>query len=153
MTVPLPNPTLPYAEQDTLTLLAMLLWGECRGESADGKRAVANVVRNRVLLSPKYGDGWVRVMLRPFQFSCFLTADPNASKLLRPTEHGSLETWQECGEVAEQVFGGTQPDPTNGATHYCTIAAPRLTHVWPPAWTWAMQARGTVGAHAFFREG
>ena len=37
-------------------LLALVLYGESRGESWQGKIAVLNIVRNRVIETPKYSD-------------------------------------------------------------------------------------------------
>ena len=84
-------PDKPLAEQPPVSLLALTLWGEARGEPVLGKRAVAWVVRNRMSIAeawlerkgrqhPLFGDGTVAgVVLRPYQFSCWLKGDPTSA--------------------------------------------------------------------------
>lgn len=133
---------------DELTLLAMLLWGEARGESYEGKIAVAWVVRNRVAVSStrRFGSGWRGVMLRPRQFSCFLESDPNAHKLRMPLRYESALVWDECYRAAAAVFFDLVPDPVAGADHYHTTGV-------QPAWSRGVQPVATVGNHRFFRLG
>lgn len=99
-------------------LAAMLVWGEARGESAEGKAAVISVAVNRTKI------GWPlrNVILAPWQFSSFNMDDPNREKLLMPVTHSSAAIWTECYDIADSVLRGSTPDPTNGANHYCTVS-------------------------------
>lgn len=65
-----------YTEAD-ITMLAQVIYGEARGEDADGKIAVANVVMNRVL-SRKFGNSLAAVITAPSQFTGYRsTITPN----------------------------------------------------------------------------
>ena len=130
--------TLP--EQPPELLLALTLYGEARGETAQGKRAVAWVVRNRMERAaeymklkgrqhPLFGDGTVAgVVLRPWQFSCWNRGDPNLHKLMdivqTDGESAGAGLWAVLRAVARGVLAEPPewPDPTFGATHYVTVA-------------------------------
>lgn len=132
------DPKLTLQEQPDELLLALTLYGEARGETALGKRAVAWVVRNRRELAeawlakrgrahPLFGNGTIAgVVLRPWQFSCWNKGDPNLHKLMDIVQsdgasvHGGL--WGVLKAVAKGVLEGEWDDPTFGATHYCTVA-------------------------------
>ena len=74
---------------------ARSIWGEARGESAEGQAAVAWVMRNRVMAArafiakqkrahPLYGDGTLAGACRaPRQFSAWNVEDANRGKLLQ----------------------------------------------------------------------
>ena len=143
--VPVPDPDKPPAEQTTEMLLAMLLWGEARGEGLIGMRAVAQVVANRVRRGGWFGRGWRDVMLKPYQFSCFLPDDPQAGWLLKPLAHGSSETWQKCLFVAREALEQRLPDVVDGATHYYAVSIPA------PRWAKEMTFVRQLGRHRFYR--
>ena len=131
-------PDKPLAEQPPASLLALTLWGEARGEPVLGKRAVAWVVRNRMSIAeawlerkgrqhPLFGDGTVAgVVLRPYQFSCWLKGDPNSvhmhEAIATEAANFSPGLWAILKAVAKGVLADVPEwaDPTYGATHYCT---------------------------------
>lgn len=129
---------LTLAEQPPELLLALTLYGEARGETALGKRAVAWVVRNRMAQAERYiakrgrshplfGNGTVAgAVLKPWQFSCWNKGDPNLPKLLDIVqtngESAGAGLWAVLKAVAQGVLEGEWDDPTFGATHYCTLA-------------------------------
>jgi N-acetylmuramoyl-L-alanine amidase len=137
-----------FEDVDDLTLLACLVWGEARGETAEGRLAVAWVVRNRRLHpSPsRFGATWQAVMLRPYRFSCFLASDPNSRKMLSPTTHGTPEVWRQCYLAAAAVYFNLSPDPTGGADHYHTAGV-------APVWSKGRQPTAVIGHHRFFKLG
>lgn len=145
---PLPDPKLPIEAQEVTTLFAMLLYGEARGETPEGRAAVGNVVLNRVL-SGKYpgGQDWRSVMLAPFQFSCFLQNDPNRAKLLEPTKHDSQEVWNSCYAIAATIYGGDGKDNTGRATHYFSTYM-----IKPPTWANSFIHTVDIGKHRFYRD-
>lgn len=122
-------------------LLALVVWREARGEPVPGKLAVAWSIRNRVQHPSWWGQDWVTVILKPWQYSSFNPTDPNAVKW--PSETDSA--WQACLDVATQVYAGQGTDPTSGAHSYYDDSIP------PPEWTKAMTATVKVGALNFFR--
>ncbi len=119
------NP-LPYKDLSDLVLLELCVWREARGESLDGKRAVAHVIRNRVYGATKWwGHDWQSVILHPWQFSSFNAADPNADKWPDDTD----PSFAECCQAAVPVYLGSDTDLTNGATYYHDTSMG-----WPHAW-------------------
>ncbi len=151
MILKLPDPARPIHEQDDDVLLAMCLWGEARGEMPAARLAVGNVVHNRLQRDLRcYGRTWRTVILHPYAFSCFLPADPNRAKLLRPLLYGSGALWSECIVVARMLIAGAGEDNTLGATHYYDASL----DVHPPAWASSPQMKPTVtiGRLRFFRE-
>lgn len=145
----LPDPTRPLEEQEEDVLLAMCIFGEGRGQSDEAKLGVANVVRTRVQARRKhYGLGWAGVILKPLQFSCFNSNDPNRPKLLEPLKWEQLPTWASCWEIARKVYQGIERDNTLGATHYFDDSlAPH-----PPPWAARMTPTVKISALNFFRE-
>jgi len=129
-----------------IPLLALLLWGEARGETTVGMLAVAHVVLNRVARDGWYGESVKEVILKPWQFSCF-NPDSLVRRLLE--ERGkSSEAFPDiarCMLVAELALAGFTVDPTGGATHY---HAQRVT----PDWADGMTKTVRIGEHIFLRE-
>lgn len=118
---PLPNPNLALDKQDPLTLLAMCVWAEARGEVNAARQGVASVVRNRVGYQGKYGEKFAGVILKPYQFSSFNVGDPNREKMLCPLENqGALaeKVWDDCYSIAQGIYIGTLADNTEGAVFY-----------------------------------
>ena len=114
----IPDPTIPFPEQPHDILLAMLLFGEARGEPTVAKLAVANVVRNRILAGRYGGADWPKVILHPLQFSCFNENDPNRIKVVEPLKWAKPDVWGECLEIAQSILYGTAHDNTRRSTHY-----------------------------------
>lgn len=127
---PLPDQSRPLAEQPIAVLLAMLLFGEARGQSYRAKLAVGSVVRNRVQLnSPEFGHDWVSVITRPYAFSCLLANDPNHDKLWNPVAHESQDVWDECWHAACETLANTV-DHSFGAVFYFSRPIESPPHVW-----------------------
>jgi N-acetylmuramoyl-L-alanine amidase len=119
----------PYKNLSDLALLELCIWREARGESFDGKRGVAHVIRNRTQISTwwngRIAGSVQRVVLQPYQFSSFNSGDPNADKWPMDTDTEFVES----SVVATLVWLGKNPDNTDGATHYYDISID-----WPEAW-------------------
>lgn len=140
-----------------LQVFAKTLWGEARGQGVLGMEAVAWVIRNRVRADlggdgkpDWWGEGWIGVCLAPHQFSCWNMDDPN--RPLLETVDDSQESFLQALHVASGVMLGLLYDPTNGATHYHTLACPSWAHTWPPTWAAGMKQTAVVGGHAFYRD-
>lgn len=111
-----PDQSRSIEEQDEDVLLAMLVWGEGRGEPPEGRSAIAHVALTRKSLKP--GSTLREIILKRKQFSCFNANDPNRAKLLRPTEHEGLGLWVACWRSALEALTGQSTSPAHGATHY-----------------------------------
>lgn len=84
---------------EELDLLARVVYGEARGESFEGKLAVASVVMNR-LEDSRFGDTLEEVVYQRGQFDCVTQKD--------------WEEWQpdaECYKAAQQVLAGHRSLP------------------------------------------
>jgi spore germination cell wall hydrolase CwlJ-like protein len=142
---------------------ARTLYGEARGETEIGQRAVAWVMRNR-LYSGKYGHTLASVCMWPLQFSCWNEKDPNRVKMCELTD--SDPTLLTLADMLNTVMNAkSAEDITDGATHYyspnalpeVTLPVPGTTdktyvsHV-APSWAAAMQYVGTFGTQRFYRE-
>lgn len=123
-------------------ILALTLWYESRGESHEGRMAVASVVWNRAAESRgKYDLAWV--VLRPHQFACWTGRDTR--NLTEPIcDKIEAGVWQDCVKIAESMVDGTFKATTT-ATHYYN---PRYAS---PAWADQLADRTEIGNHVFGR--
>ncbi len=128
-----------FYRMDEKTLLATCLYGEAAGESYQGKFAVGCVIRNRVNAPGWWGDSYTRVILSPFQFSCF-NEDAPTLKMMRAPKGNA---WLECLKAAEAILTG-EADITDGATHYFA------TYIKVPEWSKRMRQTIQIGPHKFF---
>ncbi len=124
-------------------LLTLVIYGEARGEPPVGKLAVAHVILNRVAHPCWWGDSIKSVILKPKQFSCFNSSDPNRGLLLRATHTSYYDP--SSLTVAQLALAGHTTDPTDGATHYCALSC-------RPAWERDMEFVVRINRHRFFRE-
>jgi len=133
---------------DATDILARTIFGEARGEYAEGGMApliaVGNVVMNRVRLRGPYGQSIEEVCLRPKQFSCWNGGDPNRPLLMRPEIPDPVFTV--CFQVAQKVASQEWPDLTRGSDHYHTITLPTL-----PSWARGHRPRVRFGNHVFYQ--
>ena len=121
--------------------LTTAIYYEAATEPADGKRAVAQVVLNRVL-HPAFPNsvcdvvyqGSERVTGCQFSFTC-------DGSLLRPP---ARREWEESATVAADALAGRVFAPVGLATHYHTW------RVWP-RWGRSLVSTVAVGAHIFHR--
>lgn len=127
-----------------LVLLMIAIYREARGEPDEAKVAVGWVIRNRTQKPGKtwYGDSWIEVILKPYQFSSFNAHDPNATKLPAANDPS---LWP-CMMAAKKVYDGTAPDPTFGSTYYHDIS------IEAPDWAKTMIPTVNIGKLKFFRE-
>lgn len=131
-------------QKEQVDTLARTAWGEARGEGLQGLQAVCNVVMNRVKRGGWYGVTPKEVCLKPYQFSCWLTSDPNRSKLLAVDE--SDEQFRQAKEIATLAVQGVLPDITGGAINY--LALNSLSKM--PSWTKTMKKTASIGNHTFY---
>lgn len=110
--------------------LAVAIYHEARGEHEIGKRAVAEVVLNRVR-SPDFPDTVCGVVFQHRQFSYIeRSAHRNVSSEL---------------SLARQMLAGKLPRVLPaGTTHYHSTTV-------SPYWAAAMRVVGHIGNHIFYR--
>ena len=129
--------------QDQELYMAKTMWGEARGEGLAGMQAVGNVIMNRVDAGSWYGASIKDVVLKPYQFSCWNSNDPNRAKIDALTV-SQLESSMAL-PLARQIIAGDLPDITGGATHY---HAKSIT----PSWASKMKRTAMIGNHIFYKE-
>jgi N-acetylmuramoyl-L-alanine amidase len=130
-----------FADLTDAETLALLLFGEARGESYGGQVAVAWVVRNRAN-ARQWPDTVKAVALQPYQFSCFNPSDRNFPLLRSMAIHKSIP--DVLLTLANRVLNGDIKDPTQGATNYHTVSI-------RPKWAGSLVYTVTIGAHKFYR--
>ena len=133
---------------EDLVIAARTVYGEARGESFEGKRAVAHVLLNR--LRAGNSSSLAGVCLRPLQFSCWNRGDPNLPRLLAAgfDDRGFRDCLRAVIEACDET------DPTAGATHYLNRAAwTRMQGApahGPQNWAKGLQPSAEIGGHLFF---
>jgi len=133
---------------DEVDVMAKTLYGEARGEGLIGVEAIACTIMNRHKIALSKGDYWwgktiKEICLKPFQFSCWNTNDPNFKKIRDVSYENPV--FKMCCRVSERAMTGFLPDITNGATHYHT----KTTN---PAWARHLVPVEEIGNHLFYRE-
>jgi N-acetylmuramoyl-L-alanine amidase len=123
--------------------LARTLWGEARGESPEGREAIAAVVLNRLKrgLPSRFGDSIAGVCKHRQQFSCWNEGDPNLEQLRSVTTEDA--TFRECLDTSTRAADGQLADPTEGSDHYHTVDV-------SPEWSRGKTPIKTIGHHQFF---
>ncbi|HEV2596010.1 MAG TPA: cell wall hydrolase [Sphingomicrobium sp.] len=144
-----PNPAAaPFVFQgnaatrnQALTCLASAIYYEAGNQDADGERAVAQVVLNRVRHPAFPGticgvvyEGSTKPTGCQFTFTCDNSLD----------RQPDTEGWRRALAVAEAALNGFVYDPVGWATHY------HADYV-VPVWAATMAKNAVVGAHLFYR--
>lgn len=136
---PSPNETLA---------LARTLYGEARGEGAEGMAAVAHVIINRRWDSKgRWPKSIEKVCHQPWQFSCWNNGDPNRDKIKALTEEDLATNydWRLAYSVAMACLAGVGEDVTEGANHYFN---PNVVY---PEWAKGVTPTVKVLNHVFLK--
>lgn len=130
-------------KDNAYTVISLTLWGECRGESYEGKLWVASVIWNRALNYMKNHDCtnikavMKYICLQPKQFSCWTSEDEFNQE--EPTE---CQAWDDCFSITTSMFLG-RFIPSSTVTHY------HATYV-TPYWASSLKKIKQVGNHIFY---
>jgi spore germination cell wall hydrolase CwlJ-like protein len=124
-----------------ITVAAITVYREARGESYAAKLGVARVLRNRTVDGrwPNTLDG---VALQPKQFSSFNKTDLNAT--LFPLRYNKIE-WEAFMDSARAVVESELVDPVDGANHYFD------TSIAMPSWAKTMIFIKQIGKLKFYK--
>jgi spore germination cell wall hydrolase CwlJ-like protein len=123
-----------------LSILTRTLYGEARGDTEQGRIAIAWVVRNR---AKHAGTTVAHECLRRSQFSAWNSGDPNLREIA--TVAGDDPVFLECLWAALTVLLGKAPDPTSNSRHYHTPAV-------SPHWAEGHTPVATIGGHVFYND-
>lgn len=98
-----------------IALLALTLWREARGESRDARIAVAHTVKNRLSKPGWWGNDWISVLTKKWQYSSL--TDPKDGQLTA-WPAASDHVFEECLEIAQAVIEGTIRSQLAGIDSY-----------------------------------
>ena len=143
----------PNAPPDAQDVLAMTIWGESRGESEEGRRAVASVIYNRSQwkgnsnlfmrgITPEglaTDRGRIRaVCLAKSQFSCWKW------NVFTQEEPKPCSQWSDCCWVSKNVLCGVWK-PSISSVYY------HADYITPPSWTKDLEVECKIGKHIFYK--
>ena len=98
-----------------IVLLGLTLWREARGEPYEAKIAVAHTVKNRLDHPGWWGNDWISVLTKKWQYSSL--TDPN-DKQLTSWPKADEHVFEECLTIAERVVTGMYNSPLKGIDSY-----------------------------------
>lgn len=120
-------------------IIALTLWGEARGESVEGKLAVASVIWLRAGKDP---SRLAVVCRKPKQFSCWNDGAPVPPVSVSPA-------WEACKAIAQLLAKGRGSfAATVEADHYHATSMKQT-----PYWAEGMKEVKTIGGHVFYNSG
>lgn len=140
-------------------LMALVIYGEARGESREGKIAVGSVILERVEHRKWDGENIHEVCLMPYQFSCLLPDDPNFDPLTFIADDFDLKRTRssvlaECYWIAHGLINGDIPRTPeiaeNHITQYVSAAYRKTTPIRANRWWEKMKLAATIGNHEFY---
>lgn len=127
-----------------LEILARTVWGEARGETYDGKKAVAHVMLNRWRSERGQfakDDTIATACLRHVQFSTWNKGDANFDKMQMIGLDDLM--FRACMRACLEAFD--EEDFTEGSTHYHTRAV-------NPDWALGHTPTLQLGSHIFYND-
>ncbi len=125
--------------------LTAAIYKEARGESIQGKRAIAQVVMNRVK-SKKYPNKVCKVISQPMQFPWYAKGGQDVANLLQGKDPSKQPldrlAWHEASVIAWHSYKGNQTPikVVPGALYFNTVQHP---------WAKNMQ-KVKIGKHWFY---
>lgn len=124
-----------------IDVLARTVLGEARGEGQLGMEAVAHNIRNRAN-SGQYPSDPAAVAQQPYQYSTWNSGEGGNNPQQFSQNSPQYQTAQ---QIIQSVFGGSSPDPTNGALFYHNPSV-------NPSWANSVNQYGTtqIGNHIFY---
>lgn len=133
-----------------IDILARTVYGEARGETAQGQQAVLSTILNRVKKGGWWGATIEEVCKKPWQFSCWnyeTTSDKsgraNYERMISvTTSDPDFAYIYELSKTAVEN-GGLLTDYSNGATHYHARSV-------SPSWAGKLTKTAEIGNHVFY---
>ena len=104
-----------------VVFLALVIWREARGETAECRAGVGHSILNRVKRPSWWGNDILSVCTKKWQYSSM--TDPKDPQLTRwPI---SLDaSWVACLQLAADILNGKIENPVPGADSYFDISIP-----------------------------
>ena len=118
--------------------MAVAVYHEARGESAEGQLAVARVIMNRAV-SGKYPTTWCGVVKQPWQFSF---VNPRTGYM--PGVNEASAAWRKAQGITRLAMANAVPSvPTECLWYHADYVA--------PSWGRRLTRVDKIGAHIFYR--
>jgi len=142
-------------DKEALYDVAATVYGEGRGESDEGMRAIANVIKNRQV-SVSFPDTYGGVVYQPWQFSVWnpkngLTEpDGNYNHVMNVLSRDNPERipgFKRAVDISRSVIDGKVEDNTHGAVNYHN---PSVEPEWAVSLIKDGFKRKTIGNHVFY---
>lgn len=127
-------------------VVACTLWGEARNQGAEGMRAVACVIANRLRTRYRNCTTAQAVCLDPFQFSCWLKNDPNQPRMLA-LARAPDGPYRQALAIADELLARNLNDISRSARHYYALSMRQ-----PPTWARGKTPCIVIGEHKFFND-
>lgn len=125
--------------------LAVMIYGEAKGESFYGKAGVAWTAINR--FNSYYYNSICDVVLNPDQYHAFQSKDlVQAASIGSIPKKANKAKWEESLRVAELAYDDIIPDPTYGAKYFLNPAKIKKT----PRWVFKLKRKVVIGNHHFY---
>jgi spore germination cell wall hydrolase CwlJ-like protein len=123
-----------------LSLLALVIWREARGEGSQCMTAVGCAIRNRVKRPGWWGKDYISVISKKWQFSSM--AAPGDPQLIRYPQTGD-GSFEQAMQIAEWVINETAFNVFPGADSFFDESIPR------PKWATDETYCGKIGRMEF----
>ena len=130
----------PLWKSYQLSLLALVIWREARGEGPKCMTAVGCSIRNRVKRPSWWGKDYVACITKKWQYSSM--AAPNDPQLILYPQTGD-PAFELALQIAEWVIAETVSNPFPGADSYYDSSIPA------PKWATADTFCGKLGRISF----
>lgn len=129
-----------------LDILTGTIFGEARGEPAEGKIGVGLTIQTRVNHPGWWGRNWREVCLADRQFTCW--TDRNTDVIIRARKDKTPD-WTSCRIMAIDIYLGHIKDYLGEPTHYYN---PKLIEGGTPQWEKRMIRLTEIGNHVFLHD-
>ncbi len=145
---------LMVMDEIQINCLALAIYGEARGESAESMTGVAYVIMNRTLEPTRFGATPCDVITKRYQFEAI--RGPLRSMVLS-TIRGEIRfptmsnPWisRKIRGIARDVYYFQVPDPTNYATHFWSPRSQRALGRNKPEWYYSLPIVARLGGHIY----
>lgn len=125
-------------------LMALALWREARGESFQGRAAVAWSIVNRVRNPGWWGKTIAEVVTKRWQYSSM--TDPKDHQLIKFPQAGDW-SFLECMSIVDGVLDGQTANPIGEADSY------HDTSIADPQWAMPDKFVAQIGRLKFYKVG
>lgn len=152
MTLPILALPLTAPQLNPAALAVATIWQEARGESYEGKLAVAEVIRDRTLLKYQSDGTLLGTLFKAYQFSGWNTDDPNRLKALKAIAEPHLLSPNQRFELEACAAAWAEAVATGTATAKSAVLYHAASMKQFPGWSKRVKEVARVGGHIFYTD-